>query len=282
MRVQSIMLVLALCAIAAGQSAPATPAPKAKPISLAQRAWTLLDEGAHDKGADKRARAVRVLGLVPRDTRAANLAIGALADPNPGVRAAAASALGQMRAVAAVPKLRAALDDKESSVVLAAASALLELGDRSGYEVYYTILTGQRRPGKGLVAEQTAMLKDPKHMAQFGFEEGIGFVPFASMGYEAVKVLTKDDLSPLRAAAARELAKDSDERSAAALVEATKDKHWLVRAAALDAIARRGDRRLLPQLEPVLTDGKDVVQYTAAAAILRLSHTRAATTSAAQ
>src|SRR5205085_185802 len=156
----------------------------------------------------------------------------ALVDQNPGVRAAAATALGEMNATSAAPALRNLLGDKETSVVLAAASSLLKLKDTSAYDIYYAILTGTRKAGNGLLAEQTAMLKDPKHMAQFGFEEGIGFVPFAGMGYEALKILTKDDLSPVRAAAAKELALDHDARSATALVDATKDKHWLVCAAA--------------------------------------------------
>jgi hypothetical protein len=42
-------------------------------------------------------------------------------------------------------------------------------------------------------------------MAQLGFEEGMGFIPFAGIGYEVFKTVTKDDSSPLHAAAATKL-----------------------------------------------------------------------------
>src|SRR5437667_8175066 len=53
-------------------------------------------------------------------------------------------------------------------------------------------------------------LGDPKKMAQLGFEEGIGFIPFAGMGWKAIKEVRKDDSSPVRAASARVLAEDPD------------------------------------------------------------------------
>jgi len=114
------------------------------------------------------------------------------------------------------------------------------------------------------------MLHDPMKMAQFGFEQGIGFIPFAGLGLSAIKGLTKDDISPVRAAAAKILAADRDPRSGKALVTAASDKSWLVRAAVLDAISHRNDPALLPDIEPRLDDDKEVVRYTAAAAILHL------------
>ena len=52
--------------------------------------------------------------------------------------------------------------------------------------------------------------------------------------------MTKDDASPVRAAAAKIVAKDPDPKSAEALIEATSDSHWIVCVAALDA--RRSGR----------------------------------------
>jgi HEAT repeat protein len=115
------------------------------------------------------------------------------------------------------------------------------------------------------------MLKDPKMMAQFGFEAGIGFIPFASAGLGVVKAVSKDDISPVRAAAARNLATDPDPRSGKALVQAASDKSTVVRASALDAIARRGDASLVSAIKPALSDSKGAVRYTAAAALLRLA-----------
>jgi HEAT repeat protein len=108
-------------------------------------------------------------------------------------------------------------------------------------------------------------------MAQFGFETGVGFLPFGGLGLTAIRTLTKDDASPVRAAAAKILANDPDPKSGEALVTATSDKSWIVRAAALDAIARRGDKSLESKIVPALDDVKPGVQYIAAAAVIRLN-----------
>ena len=85
------------------------------------------------------------------------------------------------------------MEDQDPSVALAAAHALDLMHDNSAYEVYYEILNGDRKAGKGLIASQTSMLHDPKKMAEFGFEQGIGFVPFAGIGWGAIKAIRKDD-----------------------------------------------------------------------------------------
>ena len=46
------------------------------------------------------------------------------------------------------------LSDPEPSVVLAAASALMQFKDPAAYAVYYEFLTGERKTNKGMVAEQ--------------------------------------------------------------------------------------------------------------------------------
>jgi HEAT repeat protein len=235
-----------------------------------QKAWSILEEGANEKSPDKRSMAVRALGLVPHSPKAVQIAEKALEDERPEVRAAA-TALGLMPSRASIPKLKNTLSDKETAVVLAAAHSLLLLQDDSGYEVYYAVLMRQRKSTEGLLAEGEKTLKDPKKMAQFGFEEAIGYVPYGGFGYSAFKELRKDDVSPVRAAAAKVLAKDPDPTSARALVQAASDKSWTVRAAALDAIAERGDPSLLEDIVPAMSDHKDLVRYTAAAAVIRLS-----------
>jgi HEAT repeat protein len=236
-----------------------------------QKAWSILEEGANEKSPDKRSKAVRALGLVPHSPQAVQIAEKALEDESPEVRAAAATALGLMPSRASISKLKNALSDREISVVLAVAHSLLGLNDEDAYEVYYAVLMRQRKSTEGLLAEGEKTLKDPKKMAQFGFEEGIGYVPFGGFAYGAFKELTKDDVSPVRAAAAKALAKDPDPRSAKALVQAASDKSWSVRAAALDAIAERGDPSLLEDIVPAMSDHKDLVRYTAAATVIRLS-----------
>jgi HEAT repeat protein len=215
---------------------------------------------------------VRVLSLLPRQPEAVAMARLALSDPKPQVRTAAAMALGELHARSTIAQLKEALSDKEVSVVLAAAHSLSLMKDPSAYEVYYAILTGKRKSNQGLVAGQIDQLKDTKKMALLGFEEGIGFVPFASIGYTAVRAIMKDDSSPVRAAAARVLAADPDPATTEGLAEeATTDKNELVRTAALEALARHGDPAYIDRIAPAMSDHKDSVKYTAAAAIARLS-----------
>lgn len=232
----------------------------------------MLYAGLSDSSTDKRAKAVQVLGLLPNDPQAEEAALHALKDDKPDVRAAAAQALGDMKAKNAIPQLVALVDDKDAGVILAGAHSLIVLGDNRGYNVYYAILTGERKSGTSLMEQQKKMLSDPKKMAQFGFEQGIGFIPFAGMGYGAFKMLTKDNTSPVLAAAALVLAKDPDPKSGQALADtAAGNKSWIVRAAALNAIALRGETSLLPAAQSGLQDQREEVRYSAAAAVIRLT-----------
>jgi HEAT repeat protein len=171
------------------------------------------------------------------------------------------------RAKVAIPGLKKALLDRKPAVVLAAAHALQVLNDPAGYQIYYEVLTGERKSAEGLVAQEMETLKDGKKIAALGFEEGLGFIPFADIGFSAAKAMRKDDISPVRAAAARALVDDLDPRVGQALVRAASDKSWTVRASALLAIAKRGDPELLNAIVPALSDKNGVVRCTAAAVI---------------
>jgi HEAT repeats len=234
------------------------------------KAWQTLETACAENKVAERASATLILGLLRNDTKARKLAEKALTDPKPEVRSAAAGALGEMGARKSIPKLRKALDDNDGSVALAAAHALHLMHDASAYEVYYQVLTRQRRSGRGLISSQVSTLSDPKKMAQLGFEEGIGFVPFAGIGWKAIKEVRKDDSSPVRAASARVLAEDPDPATTKVLADEAGDKSWIVRAAALEALAKRGDPSALHTVELHMQDEKDLVRYTAAAATLRL------------
>jgi HEAT repeat protein len=238
--------------------------------NLTERAWKILDDAAVSPSLEKRTHAISALGLISRNAHSEELAVKALADDKPDVRTAAANALGEMSASKAIPALKKTVTDSDPGVVLAAAHSLLLLKDKEAYQIYYAVLTGQRKSGRGLLADQRKMLGDPKKMAALGFETGIGFVPFGGMGLTAYRTLTKDDASPVRAAAAKILSADPDPKSGEAWVTAASDKSWIVRAAALDAIGRRGDRSLAARIEPQLSDERDIVQDIAAAAIIRL------------
>ena len=235
------------------------------------RAWAVLEEGLHSTSADTRAKATRSLGLITHNARARQFGEKALADENESVRAAAAEALGSMGAKSSAPKLVEAAKSKDTSVVFAAANALYVLGDPRAYEVYYAVLMGERKSGDSLMESQLKMVKDPKALAKMGFESGIGFIPFAGIGYSVFKTVTKDDASPIRAAAAQKLIKDPDPKTNTALIKAAGDPKWLVRASVVDAIAKRGDPALLRAVWPLLDDTNETVRFVAAAAIIHVA-----------
>src|SRR3954452_12725647 len=116
-----------------------------------QRTWSVLNKALTDSSTYKRTKSVLNLGLLPGDAQAAVAALTALKDDKSKVRAAAAQALGEMSANSARPQLRNALQDDEPAVVLAASHALLTLGDKSGYDAFYGVLTGQQKAGRSLI-----------------------------------------------------------------------------------------------------------------------------------
>jgi len=238
-----------------------------------ETAWDLLESGVKQNKTEERVIAVRVLSLVPQNSHALNLAEKALIDPKSEVRTAAATALGQMKSPAAAPKLEQALNDKDLHVVLAAAHALALLKDPACYEVYYAILTGQRRGNESFFTEQSAVLHDPKKLEEIGFGEAIGFVPFASTGWGALEAIMKDrkEDTAAKAGVILALANDPDARTADVVVTYSHDDNWVLRVAALEALAKRGDPSLLLKIEKSLDDPKDEVKYTCAAAVAHLA-----------
>ncbi|MGB9405554.1 MAG: HEAT repeat domain-containing protein [Candidatus Acidiferrales bacterium] len=272
------VLTLLLCFTPAVVESPRA-SPYASPQSAAQadsrkQAWSLLVEGAHESNVDKRANAVQALGLAIGDSEAVSLAEDALGDKEALVRAAAAKALGALGSSAAIPKLRDLINDKDISVALAVGHALIQLKSNSGYDVYYSLVVGARKGGTspmGEIDEELNQMKTPERAIRFAFDQGIGFVPYGGYGMEALHAWEKRSTAPTRAAAARELAGDPDPRSGQALAKAVSDKDWSVRAAAIEAISKRGDPALLADIVPAMTDKKDIVRYSAAAGVLRLS-----------
>jgi hypothetical protein len=259
----------------ASQNAEA-PAKPARTLSSRERSWQTLHDALEMDSTEKRVKALTALGVLKGNLEAEKLAVAALKDPKADVRAAAANALGTMQANQARSALEVALDDTEPAVVLAAANSLMLLKDPNfAYDVYYGVLTGTVRtnngPIKEQIKEQLKVLHDKKKLAELGLEQGVGFIPYAGLGYGVVKTMVKNDNSAIRAAAARKLAHDPDPVTATALVSATQDKNWMVRVAALEAIAERGDRSLISAITPSLDDDKDEVRYTGAACIIRLN-----------
>jgi HEAT repeat protein len=253
-----VVLIGGACAAARGAQPPE------------RRAWRILEAGLADKSFVRRVDALRALGFLPGDPEALRMARQALKDPRPEVRAAAASALGQMVSTDSIPQLKHMLRDPDPSVVIAATNALWKLKDPTAYEVYYEILTGERKAGEGLTTQAMEMLHDPRKLATIGIEQGIGFVPYLNIGYSAVRFLRTNAASSARAAALRALEGDPDPQTGRALVRASNDKSPIVRMAALGVIAERGNPDLLKGIVPALWDDNTAVRDVAAAAVIRL------------
>jgi len=96
-------------------------------------------------------------------------------------------------------------------------------------------------------------------------------MPFGGEAYEVYKRVRKDDVTPIRVAAAKELIPDRDPKVDAALTKACSDQKWPVRAAALFAIAKRDNPSLLNVITRAMDDKNEIVRFEAAAAVLRLS-----------
>ena len=242
------------------------------PQASSGKAWMVLQAGLSNSNTDNRTVATRLLGGLTKNAQAQDLALKALADNRPEVRAAAAEALGNMQAKSAIPQLQKLVQsEQDAGVAIAAGRALVALGDPLGYAVYYAILTGERKSGASLMENQRRMLSDPKKLANFGFEQGVGFIPFGGLSLGVFRSLRRDDVSPIRAAAAEVLITDPDPRTTEALKTAVADRSWVVRAAAIDALGKRNNPSVIPALEPALDDGREAVRYAAAAAIIRLN-----------
>jgi HEAT repeat protein len=235
-----------------------------------KEAWNILVEGTHGN-MDKRANAIQALGLDSGDPEAVRMAENALGDKEPLVRSAAAKALGALGSPDSIPKLQNTLKDKDISVALAAGHALIQLKSNSGYDVYYALVVGTRKGGTSPITEELDQMKTPERAIGFAFDEGVGFLPYGGYGMEAYHAWEQRSTAPTRAAAARQLATDPDPRTGQALAKAVSDKDWRVRAAVVEAIAKRGDTALLADMVTAMSDKKDVVRYSAAAAVLRLS-----------
>lgn len=264
----SAILVLGPCAFAggAGQHGAAEP----QPPSPREQAWTLLKDASQDKDVKHRAQAFQAMGILHPAGDAVKILEDGLDDKSPVVREAAARSLGEMRSTASIPKLQAAVDDKDFGVSLAATAALVTMKNDAGYDADFEILTGARKSGEPLTQQASRTLHDRDKLVMLSVEQGMGFAPFGGFAVAAFEAMKKNSTAPVRAAAALALAHDPDERSAKALVIATGDKDWIVRVAAIRAIGLRDDASLARELKIPMADQRPEVRFTAAASIIRL------------
>ncbi|MGB7025013.1 MAG: HEAT repeat domain-containing protein [Candidatus Acidiferrales bacterium] len=283
--------VFALCAIFCCAALPSisakagkskTAPPDLTPSALSRQAWAILDEGAASHSLRKRTDAIAALSSMQGDDKAIKLIENGLVDKNLDVRRIAASALGNMDAKEALPALKKATDDPDPTVSFAAAEALWKMGDRSGAEIFYAVVLGNRHAAHGAVSsnidDAKKTLHDPKALALIGINEGSGALlgPF-SESITIAEVLAKDRSSSSRALSATLLGQHPTPDAEKILEDALADKNIAVRAAAARALGGFDDPALIKRLAPLmgakgtpLIKPVDSVRYMASAAVLRL------------
>ena len=183
-----------------------------------------------------RSDAISALTILPHDRRAVDIVARALDDKEETIRMLAATSLGDMKARSAIPKLKAALDDKSPQVSFAAAQSLWKMGDRSGRGIFYDVLIGERKVKPGPIQQKIRQARldmhDPKALALIGVNEASGaFLGPFSMGVSMVEY-PKNGGTSVQALCAQLLATDDNSQTIEQLNMALDDKKWTVRAAA--------------------------------------------------
>jgi len=244
-------------------------------------AWNILTDAAQNaKNPEHRKQAIAAIAAIgPAPDAVKALEIYLQKDPDSMVRQSAAAALGDMKATAAIPALKAALNDESGEVAFSAAKALWDLGDPAGKETFTEIVTRERKNSKGMLdgkmheAKQT--LTDPKKLAYMGVKDASGaLLGPLSLGIGAAHDALKDHDSGAtgRALAAEYMSKDCDARVVQLLAwSLNEDGNWIVKAASARGLGKCADAQAIPLLEKYLHDSHEPLKYQAAAAIVRLS-----------
>jgi HEAT repeat protein len=235
-------------------------------------AWEVLKTGLNEKNPDRRRQAVTAIGSIGLNPEGVRLVEGALRDSDSLVRQTAAATLAQMKARTAIPSLKTALGDASGAVAFAAATALWDMGDRSGLNLIEDVLTGQEKASEGALSAAKRKLHDPKAMALLSLEaSGAWLGPF-NLGIIAAEQAFKDGSSGVRILATTLLAQGCDAESLRLLEwSCLKDRSWAVKAASARALGQCGNPEAIPKLEQNLADSNAAVKCMSAGAIIRLS-----------
>jgi HEAT repeat protein len=237
--------------------------------------WRTLDRGLHDNNPAKRVQAVTAMGIMRPHPKSVAMVESAFDDKDYSVRQAACTVLGQMKSRESIPKLREALNDPAPEVVFAAAKALYDMGDPTGRNVLIAVLLGDQADSsnffKSSLHDMRAKMHDTKGMMLIGVKEGAGvFLGPAGAGIGVAEGLMKDANASGKTVVAALLANDKNPEAIKAIREALGDKNWTVRAAASRALALAGSTQDFDKIAGLLDDKKEEVQYSAAAALIRL------------
>jgi HEAT repeat protein len=257
---------------------PSSQSAGASAASSTSDAWALLMQGFTSGKFRDRSDAISALTILDQDRRAISALSDALNDKEYAIRVLAVTSLGDIKARSAIPQLRDTMyNDKSPEVSFAAAQALWKMGDRSGRDVFYEVLDGERKVKPNLIKskmqEARMEMHDPKALALIGVNEASGaFLGPFSMGVSMVEEYAKSSGTSTQALCAQMLAMDDSRDTVNELTYALDDKNWTVRAAAAKSLAKLGVRPALPQLKDMMVNDKSQpARFAAAAAVIRLS-----------
>jgi HEAT repeat protein len=300
-----ILFLLLGCAVSLAQTRQATPAAQspagatteddeepdapvgqpAKPDkgsadSPTATAWDMLKTALSDsKTQARQARldAVAAIGTLSDLEQAQKLLRDAAKDPDRYLRLAAVVAMGASKAEIFIPDLRTALEDSAPEVSFAAAVSLWKMHDRSGENVLYGVLAGERKVKQGVVGSGVHQADDdlhsPSKLAGIGAEQGayalLGPIGF---GVDAFRMAHKgSNGNSARVLTATLLTDDKSEATEQQFLDALEDRDYFVRAAAVRALGDyRGDR-VTDALQGAFVDPKPAVRLMAAASFIRAS-----------
>jgi bilin biosynthesis protein len=136
---------------------------------IGAQAAPFLEDAIKSDSIDVRCATVGAIAHLVQETgdaRAAQLLLETLSDPDPNVRSEAASAIGKMAYLPALPDLITALGDPDGEVRRTAAVSLGKLGDRSAIPHLQVLLNDELEPVRVLAKLSIAKIENR--------EEGFG------------------------------------------------------------------------------------------------------------
>lgn len=253
---------------------PATTPVPATPEERSKQAWQMLTDAMGDaKHPQTRIQSLAALGLL-RSPRAEKMIADAMKDPDLDVRTAAVLAAGQTKDRNLTTAIRNLLDDKEPQVAFTAATTLWKMNDKSGEDILMAVVDGERSASPTLMHGTehriSKDLHDPAMLARLGAMQGAAMMlgPFG-FGITAFEYIHQAGGDLSRVAAIEDLAQERTAPIHKELVAALGDKDQTVRAAAAKALVDYRDHETQMAVYALLTDAKQPVRLTSAAAYLR-------------